>query len=98
MLRQILAVLLVGVAAAYLAVDFFFRFLPLGRWPEREALQRAARFYAGAAALCCLTGTLWLWLRTGLPGAAAGALSWIPWWLFWRFGIRKQFPSPHQHE
>lgn len=77
--------------AAYLALDLVFRRIPL----EPEGLRQRIRLYRrrytlAAAALCLAVGVLQL-RAAGLAGAVPALAGWLPWWLLWRFGWRKQF-------
>lgn len=82
---------LVQWAAAYLALDFVFRRIPL----EPEGLPRRIRLYArgyalAAAASCAAVGAVQL-RAAGWWGTLPALAGWLPWWLLWRFGWRKQF-------
>lgn len=76
---------------AFFALDLFFRTMPM----EPHGLPARLRSYQGRYAL--LTGLftlvgagVQLWLAGGW-GLALGTLGWVPWWMLWRFGWRKQF-------
>lgn len=77
---------------AFVALDVLFRAMPVRPQELRRSLARYALLYAGVALLVGLAGA-WVQYRLGgAPGLIAAAFNWVPWWLLWRFGLRKQFP------
>jgi hypothetical protein len=86
-----LLVVFVQAAAGFLTLDMFFRYIPIEPVRLKATLAQCMRAYTGIASLACLVGAWVQWRAWGLPGLAAAALNWLPWWLLWRFGLRKQF-------
>ncbi len=88
--------------AAYLTVDFLFRLMPVESNALRRYVRRFGLIHAGVAALLGVGGAWAQWYAAGYSGLALGALNLAPWWLLWRFGVRKQFPLLYeersQHE
>lgn len=79
-------------APAFLTLDLIFRRVPLDPVGLRAALARYRWIYVGFGAAFCVIGVWGQWLAEGLTGLVmAVALNWVPWWLLWRFGLRKQF-------
>lgn len=82
---------LVQWVLAYLALDLFFRLIPLAPAGLRERVRAYQGRFTWLAILFALLGAAGqVWLG-GLPGGALGLLGWVPWWILWRFGWRKQF-------
>jgi hypothetical protein len=86
----VLGLALAQFAPAFLAVDLMFRHMDVE--PTGLALRLRSwtrRYVAGALGFSLAAG--WLqWRLAGAPGAAAVLLNGVPWWLLWRFGLRKQ--------
>jgi hypothetical protein len=76
---------------AFLTLDLFFRYMSVDPALLRERLLWHALIYAAIAALCVGGGGIAQWWSAGYGGLVPAALNWIPWWLLWRFGLRKQF-------
>lgn len=84
---------------AYLSLDLVFRTVDVR--PGLLARSRARcrqRYVLAAAAATLAIGAAQVWITGGAGAAAAGTagLGWLPWWLLWRFGWRKQFPHLYQ--
>jgi hypothetical protein len=81
---------LIQFVPAFVALDLFFRFIDVAP----EGLPGRVRRYGaryGLLAAVCIVGTAWCqWLLAGPAGAAAAPLGALPWWMLWRFGLRKQ--------
>lgn len=77
---------------AFLTLDLIFRYMPVEPGRLRGALRRLVFLFGGLALVFGLVA-LWLQFRFGgVSGALVGvALNGVPWWLLWRFGLRKQF-------
>ncbi|MGE5673142.1 MAG: hypothetical protein ACM3XM_04560 [Mycobacterium leprae] len=56
-----------------------------------QALRRYGWRYGILAVLFALAGGAVEWRLVGTPGLWAAGLNWLPWWVLWRFGLRKQF-------
>lgn len=78
-------------AAAFLTLDLFFRYMSVDAALLRERLLQYSLVYAVIAALCAGGGGIAQWWSAGNAGFIPAALNWVPWWLLWRFGLRKQF-------
>lgn len=85
------AVLGLEAVLAFLTLDLVFRAVPLDPNALRGHLRSARALYVTVAALACLAGVAGQWLSGGWGGLGLGTLNWAPWWLLWRFGLRKQF-------
>jgi len=85
-----IGILAAEAAAGFLALDLIFRTMSLAEDGLRERVRRLGWFYAGLAALLVAGGGWLQWRLLGAGGAALLALDWAPWWLLWRFGLRKQ--------
>lgn len=93
---------------AYLALDLTFRTVDVSPGGLDRSRDRCRRRYALAAAVSTVAiGTAQMWIAQGSNGPGAGpavlagsaataGLGWLPWWLLWRFGWRKQFPHLYQ--
>lgn len=91
-LLSVLGVHLMQWGLAYLALDLSFRTIPLEPAALRGRLRAYQVRFAGLAGLSALLGAAaQIWLA-GVWGGALGLLGWLPWWILWRFGWRKQFP------
>lgn len=82
---------LVQFGPAFLTLDLFFRWMPvtpdrLGRWRDRFVW-----LYGLLAVLVGVAGALVQWRIAGAVGLVVGLVNPVPWWLLWRFGLRKQF-------
>ncbi len=77
---------------AFLAFDLVLRVLPVQPDRLERNLRRYRRHYGWVALVFCMGGA-WAQHRLGGPaGLVFAAANWVPWWLLWRFGLRKQFP------
>jgi hypothetical protein len=75
---------------AFLTLDLFFRTIPLEPDGFRDRLRRYRYRFGLLGALFALGGAL---IQIGLAGGwgvVLGLLGWVPWWVLWRFGWRKQ--------
>lgn len=78
-------------AVAYITLDLFLRRISVEATGLQQRLRRAARLYYGIGA-CGVAAGAWLqWRLLGPIGLALIPLDGLPWWLLWRFGLRKQF-------
>jgi hypothetical protein len=77
-------------AAAYLLLDLFFLYLPV-QGELKKNLAWAGRLYHLVGFLFTLAGGYLQWRWAGAAGLFLAALGWLPWWMLWRFGVRKQF-------
>ncbi|HEY3364398.1 MAG TPA: hypothetical protein VGK74_05040 [Symbiobacteriaceae bacterium] len=94
---RLASLLVLGQAVpAFLALDLFFRLVPVQPAGLKARLARCARGYAGLAAACCVAGGLVQARAAGSGGLVVACLSGLPWWLLWRFGMRKQFTFLYQ--
>lgn len=84
------------VVAAFLTVDLLFRLLPVNEGGLRRRVRRFGAIHAGVAAALGIGGAWAQWHAAGYAGLAPAALNLVPWWLLWRFGVRKQFPHLHE--
>ncbi|HYF93626.1 MAG TPA: hypothetical protein VD969_15540 [Symbiobacteriaceae bacterium] len=82
---------LVGESAlAYLVLEAVFRYVDVSPAGLAVRLRRWCYVYASLAAAAGLAGA-WAQFRLAGPmGLAVAAGNWVPWWLLWRFGLRKQ--------
>ncbi|HLN60972.1 MAG TPA: hypothetical protein VK464_05415 [Symbiobacteriaceae bacterium] len=75
---------------AFLTLDLFFRYVDVAP----EGLARRLRGYSlryAAVAMACSAAAGWgQWQLAGSWGLVPGLLNTVPWWLLWRFGLRKQ--------
>lgn len=93
MKRLIIAFLIAAAeaAVAFLTLDRLFRVIAVEPARLRERLRWHGALYATVAALSSAFGA-WLQWRVGGPaGLVVAPLNPLPWWLLWRFGLRKQF-------
>lgn len=85
------AVPVLEAALAFLALDLIFRLVPL----QPDSLRKHLRAYQGAymlvALTACLAGAGIQWKQGRWGGLLLSVLNLLPWWLLWRFGLRKQF-------
>jgi len=77
---------------AFLALDVVFRLLPVEAGNLRSAVRRYGYAYAGVAFLLGAVGALAQWRSAQYHGLALAPLDVLPWWVLWRFGLRKQLP------
>jgi hypothetical protein len=77
-------------AAAFLVLDLFFRWMDVSAEGFAARVRGYSRRYALVAAVCCAGTALWQWRLADWPGAVLVAADAVPWWLLWRFGLRKQ--------
>jgi hypothetical protein len=85
-----LGISLAQFVPAFVVLDLFFRWMPvapdqLGQWFGRHAL-----LYGLLSVLFSALGAFGQWRLAGAVGLAVGLLNAVPWWLLWRFGLRKQ--------
>ncbi|HWI64471.1 MAG TPA: hypothetical protein VNT75_21785 [Symbiobacteriaceae bacterium] len=85
-----IAVLLGQFALAFLALDLWFRYMDLSSAGMRARIGRHAVRFGAVAAVASLLGGWAQWHLAGVHGLALAAANWVPWWLLWRFGLRKQ--------
>lgn len=76
---------------AFVALDLFFRYMPVDPAGMRAWLGRYALLYGLIGAVAAVATAVLQWQIAGLFGALCSAANWIPWWMLWRFGLRKQF-------
>lgn len=82
---------------AFLALDLLFRTLDLRPEGLAARIRRCRLLYALlAAAATAAAGAVQIALA-GAWGWAAAA-GWLPWWLLWRFGWRKQFTHLYRRD
>ena len=91
MVAVALILVLVQFAPAFVALDLFFRYMPVDPQRLRAWLGRYALLYALIGAGVSIGTAALQWQLAGRWGLAAAVLNWIPWWMLWRFGLRKQF-------
>jgi len=77
-------------AVAFLALDLTFRRMDLSPGALGREVARCGAAYAAAAVMAGLGGGWLQWRLAGPAGLAVAAGNWIPWWILWRFGLRKQ--------
>ncbi len=76
---------------AFLTLDLFFRTMPVEPTELRRRLPGVrVRFGLVGLVLCLSLGGVQVWIA-GAWGLGIGLLGWVPWWVLWRFGWRKQF-------
>lgn len=75
---------------AFLALDLFFRMIPLEPAGLRERVRAYRTRFGLLATAFTLAGALAQGWLAGGWGLAVGLLGWLPWWILWRFGWRKQ--------
>ncbi|MDF2628547.1 MAG: hypothetical protein K0R39_2378 [Symbiobacteriaceae bacterium] len=85
-----IGLLLAQFVPAFLALDLVFRFMDLSPGALRRELRRYGLLFAFAAVDFGLAGAWFQWRADGVLGLVAAAGNWVPWWLLWRFGLRKQ--------
>jgi len=85
---------------AYLALDLLFRRIDVRPVRLARSRVRCRWVYGLLAGLATLligaVQTLLAGQASFILAAAIACLGWVPWWLLWRFGWRKQFPHLHQ--
>ena len=89
---EALTVVLTEICLAFAGLDLVFRQIPVSPALLPQSLRRYGWGYAAAAILFAGAGTAIQWHLAGPAGACLAPLNVIPWWLFWRFGLRKQLP------
>lgn len=89
---EALIVVLMESCFAYGVLDFVFRQIPVSPALLPQSLRRYGWGYTLAAVLCVSAGTAVQWHLSGSAGACLAPLNALPWWLIWRFGLRKQLP------
>jgi hypothetical protein len=97
-LRAALLLLVGQWALAYLVLDLCFRTMDV----RPEGLRTRVRRYGLAyGALGVASALLAGWGQARLAGGGGlplAALSLLPWWLLWRFGLRKQLTFLFKHD
>jgi len=77
---------------SFLVLDLLFRTVDV----RPDVLQRSVGRHRQRYRVLALAAVLAVGLaQVGLAGAwglVPAAAGWVPWWLLWRFGWRKQFP------
>lgn len=76
---------------AFVVLDLFFRWIPVEPDQLGRRLGRHAWLYGLIALLFCALGAIGQWWLAGTVGLVVGLLNAAPWWMLWRFGLRKQF-------
>jgi len=77
---------------AFLVLDSFFRTIDVRPGIlERRLAHHRLRYGLAALASALALGMVQV-LLAGAWGLLPAAAGWVPWWLLWRFGWRKQFP------
>lgn len=83
---------IVGEAAlAFLTLDLYFRYMAVEPARLKQQLGRYALGYGCIAAAACLAGAWAQWRAASYAGLIPALGNWAPWWMLWRFGLRKQF-------
>jgi hypothetical protein len=77
-------------ATAFLVLDLTFRWMDVTADGFTARVRSYAWRYAASAAVCCAGTALFQWRLAGWPGAFLAPVDAVPWWLLWRFGLRKQ--------
>ncbi|MBP2019685.1 hypothetical protein J2Z79_003127 [Symbiobacterium terraclitae] len=77
---------------SFLVLDLVFRTVDVRPGILERSLGRHRRRYRLAALAATLAGGVAQVLLAGPWGLVPAAAGWVPWWLLWRFGWRKQFP------
>lgn len=86
-----IGLLLAQFVPAYLALDLTFRHMSLAPETRDRELRRWRLLFAVACVVASGVGAWAQWRAGGTAGLAIGvAGNWAPWWLLWRFGLRKQ--------
>lgn len=81
---------------AFLALDRTFRTIPVEPDTLRSMVRHYRHRFALIGGLACLAGAaVQVWTAGGW-GWALAAVGWLPWWILWRFGWRKQFTFLYQ--
>lgn len=76
---------------AFFTLDIFFRVIPVEPAGLREQVRLYQRRFTLLAVLFALVGGLAQAWWAGAWGKGFALLGWLPWWILWRFGWRKQF-------
>lgn len=81
---------------AFVTLDSLFRWGDMDPRGLSGRVRRWALLYGG---LALLSGALGAWAQWRWAGAPALALlNPVPWWLLWRFGLRKQLTFLYKHD
>lgn len=91
-----LLILLGEAVLAFVSLDLLFRVIPVHPATLERSIKRYGICYALIAGVAVATGLAAQWLTGHAAGLVLGSTYWLPWWLLWRFGLRKQFPYRHQ--
>lgn len=83
---------------AFLTLDLFFRWGDMEPRGLRRRIQRWAALFAGLAGLFGALGGYAQWRLVGAPGLVMAPANLLPWWLLWRFGLRKQLTFLFKHD
>lgn len=75
---------------AFLVLDRFFQWLPMEPKGLKERLAQYRLRFQQIALLCSLLVGLAQLSLSGTWGLGLALVGWLPWWLLWRFGWRKQ--------
>gem|GEM_PF-1549692 len=86
----VVGVVIGEAAVAYVVLDLLFRYMSVEPHGLRERLRRYGLGYGCLAVACSAAGMLAQYRLAGAFGAGVGLLNAVPWWLLWRFGLRKQ--------
>lgn len=93
LLIRVLSVLILAAGQlipAFLALDLTFRWMDLSPSGIGPRLRWYGRRYA-VGAVVFAAGGVWLQWRVAAGWGTVGlVLNGLPWWILWRFGLRKQ--------
>lgn len=84
------ALVLAQFVPAYLGLDLVFRTMDLRPDGLRRRLAQYRLAFATGCGVVSVLGAWAQWRLAGPGGMAMAAMNWVPWWLLWRFGLRKQ--------
>ena len=83
---------------AFLALDTLFRWGNMEPQGLSRRVWRWGFLYAAAAALAGVLGAWGQWHLAGTPGLMTAPGNLLPWWLLWRFGLRKQLTFLYKYD